>query len=175
MLGLRRPAEQFEGKWQGGGTLAVGQEAIGRGGRSIYPSCAGGSYSSSEFRGLAVSLRCRSERWRQMVVSSRSRCPSNTWMVRKSAPASTRCVLKGSLGSWVRIVEGVDPPWSNFPAVRKTRKDADLVGHFVVFDIKSNEARFISYISYEMGTVTVLAVLTHKEYDRGGWKSACNC
>ena len=82
---------------------------------------------------------------------------------------------KGSLGSWVRIVEGVDPPWSNFPAVRKTRKDADLVGHFVVFDIKSNEARFISYISYEMGTVTVLAVLTHKEYDRGGWKSACNC
>jgi predicted transcriptional regulator len=27
----------------------------------------------------------------------------------------------------------------------------------------------------EMGTVTVLAVLTHKEYDRGGWKSACNC
>jgi hypothetical protein len=26
-----------------------------------------------------------------------------------------------------------------------------------------------------MGTVTVLAVLTHKEYDKGRWKSACNC
>jgi len=35
--------------------------------------------------------------------------------------------------------------------------------------------REISYISYEMGTVTVLAVLTHKEYDKGGWKNACNC
>ncbi|PWT86836.1 MAG: hypothetical protein C5B58_00745 [Acidobacteria bacterium] len=35
--------------------------------------------------------------------------------------------------------------------------------------------RLISYISYEMGTVTVLAVLTHKEYDKARWKSACNC
>jgi hypothetical protein len=26
-LGLRCPAEQLEGKWQGGGTFAVGQEA----------------------------------------------------------------------------------------------------------------------------------------------------
>jgi mRNA interferase HigB len=78
-------------------------------------------------------------------------------------------------GSWVRIVEGVEPPWSNLPAVRRTRKDADPVGDCVVFDIKNNEARLISYIDYKMGTVTVLAVLTHKEYDKGGWKSACNC
>ena len=59
---------------------------------------------------------------------------------------------RGSLGSWVRIVEGVDPPWSNFPAVRRTRKDADPVRDCVVFDIENNEARLISYISYEMGT-----------------------
>ncbi len=80
---------------------------------------------------------------------------------------------KGSLGSWVRIVEGVDPSCSNFPAVRRTREDADP--DCVVFDIKNIEARLMSYISYEMGTVTVLAVLTHKEYDKGGWKNACNC
>jgi mRNA-degrading endonuclease HigB of HigAB toxin-antitoxin module len=71
---------------------------------------------------------------------------------------------KGSLGSWVRIVEGVEPPWSNLPAVRRTRKDADPVGDCVMFDI-----------NYKLGTVTVLAVLTHKDYDKGGWKSACNC
>jgi mRNA interferase HigB len=82
---------------------------------------------------------------------------------------------KGSLGSWVRIVEGVEPPWKDFPAVRGTRKDADLVGDCIVFNIKGNDARLISYVSFEMGTVTVLAVLTHKEYDKGGWKSACNC
>jgi mRNA-degrading endonuclease HigB of HigAB toxin-antitoxin module len=55
-----------------------------------------------------------------------------------------------------------------------TEKHADPVGDCVVFDIK-NKARLISYISYLMGTVTVLAVLTHKEYGKGGWKNACNC
>jgi len=50
---------------------------------------------------------------------------------------------KGSLGSWVRIVEGVKPPWSNIPAVRRTRKDADPV----VFNIKYNDARLITYIN----------------------------
>jgi len=44
-----------------------------------------------------------------------------------------------------------------------------------VFDIKSNEARLISHIHYQMGTVTVLAVLTYKKYGKGGWKSVCNC
>lgn len=82
---------------------------------------------------------------------------------------------KGSLGSWVRIVEGVNPPWRNFAEVRRTRKDADPVGDCVVFNIKDNDARLIFYIDYEMRTVTVLAVLTHREYDRGGWKDACNC
>jgi HTH-type transcriptional regulator / antitoxin HigA len=70
----------------------------------------------------------------------------------------------------VRIVEGVNPPGNNFPAVRRTRKDADPVGDCVVFNIKDNDARLITYINYEMGTVTVLAVLTHKEYDKGAWK-----
>ena len=31
------------------------------------------------------------------MVSSRSRCPSNIWMVRRSAPASSRCVAKQCL------------------------------------------------------------------------------
>jgi len=82
---------------------------------------------------------------------------------------------KGSLGSWVRIVESVQPPWRNFAAVRLTRKDADQVGDCVVFNIAHNDARLISYIDYRMGTVTVLHVLTHQEYDKGAWKNDCNC
>lgn len=35
--------------------------------------------------------------------------------------------------------------------------------------------KLISFIKYEDQTVTVLEILTHKEYDKGGWKSACNC
>ena len=64
---------------------------------------------------------------------------------------------KGPLDSWVRIVEGVNPPWNNFPSVRRTRKGADPVGDCVVFNnIKDNDARLITYINYEMGTVSVL-------------------
>jgi hypothetical protein len=39
-----------------------------------------------------------------------------------------------------------------------------------VVDIKSNEARLISHINYELGTVTVLAVLTYKKYGKEGGK-----
>jgi hypothetical protein len=67
------------------------------------------------------------------------------------------------------------PALEQFSRNQTNPQDADPVGDCVVFDIKNNEASLISYISYEMGTVTVLAVLTHKEYDKGGWKSACNC
>jgi mRNA-degrading endonuclease HigB of HigAB toxin-antitoxin module len=38
-------------------------------------------------------------------------------------------------------------------AVRRTRKDADRVGDCLVFDIKRNEAKLISYIDYGMGTL----------------------
>jgi len=84
--------------------------------------------------------------------------------------------LKDSLENMgAQMVREVASKWNNFPAVRRTRKDADAVGDCVVFNIKHNDARLITYVNYEMGTVTVLAVLTHKEYDKGGWKNACNC
>lgn len=72
--------------------------------------------------------------------------------------AASKANWKDSLGSWVRIAKGVDP-----------------VGDCVEFDIKNNKARLISYIDFEMGTVTALEVLTHKDHDKGGWESACNC
>ena len=42
-------------------------------------------------------------------------------------------------------------------------------------DVETRLTPDVSLISYEMQTVTVLAVLSHKEYDKGGWKRACNC
>ena len=80
---------------------------------------------------------------------------------------------KGSLNSWRKIV--LNAKWRHFADVRQTLKNADQVGDCVVFNIAHNEARLISFIKYEDQTVTVLGILTHKEYDKGGWKSACNC
>jgi mRNA-degrading endonuclease HigB of HigAB toxin-antitoxin module len=33
----------------------------------------------------------------------------------------------------------------------------------------------IASVHYQMQTVTVLFVLSHKDYDKNGWKNDCNC
>jgi mRNA interferase HigB len=80
---------------------------------------------------------------------------------------------KGSLNSWEKIVKGA--AWKHFADVRLTLKNADGVGDCVVFNIAHNDARLIAMVSYEFQTVTVLGVVSHKVYDKGGWKNACNC
>lgn len=47
---------------------------------------------------------------------------------------------------------------------------ADPVGNLTVFDICGNNYRLIVYVDYKYQKVFIRAVLTHAEYDRGGWK-----
>jgi mRNA interferase HigB len=66
--------------------------------------------------------------------------------------------------------------WRSFPDVKATFGATDQVkvasGNAVaVFDIGGNKFRLIARISYEKQKVYVLRVLTHKEYDRGLWKT----
>jgi mRNA interferase HigB len=41
-----------------------------------------------------------------------------------------------------------------------------------VFDIKGNDFRLIAAIHFDRRKVFVLAVLTHKEYDKERWKES---
>ena len=56
---------------------------------------------------------------------------------------------------------------------RKSEKlfQADAVGKWTVFNIKGNQYRLIAEINYVFGRIYIRHVLTHAEYDRGGWKS----
>ena len=47
---------------------------------------------------------------------------------------------------------------------------ADGVGKLTVLNIKGNAFRLIVEINYRTGRVYIRHVLTHAEYDRGGWK-----
>jgi mRNA interferase HigB len=76
--------------------------------------------------------------------------------------------LKGPLDAWFRITRKA--AWKNIADVRKTFSGADAVGKWTVFNIKGNHYRLISEINYFFGRVYVRHVLTHAEYDRGGWK-----
>ena len=55
--------------------------------------------------------------------------------------------------------------------LRATFPSADTVGDLIVFNIGGNKYRLIASIHFNRGKVYVRHVLTHREYDRGAWKS----
>ena len=59
----------------------------------------------------------------------------------------------------------------SFRSVRGTFPSADKVGDLIVFNISSSKYRLIASIHFNRGKVYVRHVLTHKDYDRGGWQS----
>ena len=76
--------------------------------------------------------------------------------------------LDGPLDAWFRIAKRA--PWRNLSDVRKTFPSADAVGKVTIFNIKGNQYRLIAEINYKFGRIYIRHVLTHAEYDRGGWK-----
>lgn len=59
----------------------------------------------------------------------------------------------------------------NFDELRATFPSADTVDGLTVFNIGGNKYRLIASIHFNRGKVYVRHVLTHREYDRGAWKS----
>jgi len=77
--------------------------------------------------------------------------------------------LEGPLDAWFRIAKRAW--WKNLIDVRrKTFSNADDVGKWTVFNIKGNQYRLIVEMNYRSGRIYIRHVLTHAEYDRGGWK-----
>ena len=76
--------------------------------------------------------------------------------------------LEGPLDSWFRIAKKA--VWKNLADVRRTFSSADAVRRWTVFNIKGSQYRLITEINYAFGRVYIRHVLTHSEYDRGGWK-----
>ena len=58
----------------------------------------------------------------------------------------------------------------NLAEVRNVYPHADPVGPYTVFNIKGGTYRLIVKIEYRWQTIFVKHLLTHAEYDRGGWK-----
>ncbi len=77
--------------------------------------------------------------------------------------------LERALDVWFRIAKTAQ--WRNLTEVRATFSTADGVGKWTVFNIKGNQYRLITEINYSFSRIYIRYVLTHVEYDRGGWKS----
>jgi mRNA interferase HigB len=76
--------------------------------------------------------------------------------------------LTGPLDAWFRIAKKAS--WTRLADVRRTLSSTDAVGKWTVFNIKGNQYRLITEINYVFGRIYIRHVLTHAEYDRGGWK-----
>ncbi len=61
--------------------------------------------------------------------------------------------------------------WQNLIDVQQIYRDAEAVGNFTVFNIKSNKYRLIFDIDYEEQVAYFKYFLTHAEYNRGQWKN----
>jgi mRNA interferase HigB len=81
--------------------------------------------------------------------------------------AEAHAGLGAPLDAWYRIAKKAE--WKNLVEVRRALPSADAVWKFTVFNIKGNAYRLITEINYRTGRVFVREVLTHAEYDRGGW------
>ena len=76
--------------------------------------------------------------------------------------------LAAPLDAWFRIAKKAQ--WETLADVRLTFAKVDAVGQRTVFNIKGNKYRLITEINYPSGRIYIRNVLTHAEYDRGGWK-----
>ena len=77
------------------------------------------------------------------------------------------------LETWFRITKHAR--WSSLAEVRRDFPHADLAGICTVFNIKGNSYRLIAKIYFSHRKVYVRHLLTHAEYDKGGWKNDCGC
>ncbi len=72
------------------------------------------------------------------------------------------------LGAWWQVASLAH--WKSLEDIRKTYPDTDRVGRYAVFNIKGNAYRLIVRMEYRKYLIFIVTVLTHSEYDRGGWK-----
>lgn len=73
------------------------------------------------------------------------------------------------LQGWRSVIE--KNRFDHWSALKTAFNAIDKVGELTVFDIGGNTYRLIAYIRFEKQIVYIKAVLTHREYDQGGWKS----
>jgi mRNA interferase HigB len=87
------------------------------------------------------------------------------WEVHREAEASLRI--------WAAQTKAAQ--WRSFADVRKTFSSADQITvasgrPLVVFNIAHNRFRLVAAAHFNKQIVYTLMILTHKEYDRTGWK-----
>jgi mRNA interferase HigB len=76
----------------------------------------------------------------------------------------------GALDKWYEVT--VASNWNDLAELKQTFPAADWVAPYVVFNVGGNKYRLIAEINFRSHTLFIRHILTHPEYDRGGWKQS---
>jgi mRNA interferase HigB len=72
---------------------------------------------------------------------------------------------KEPLDRWYRVAKCA--VWANFADAKQSFNTADLVAPHIIFD---NKYRLVTEINFRRKVLFIRHVMTHKEYEKGGWK-----
>jgi len=76
--------------------------------------------------------------------------------------------LEGPINEWYKVA--TNAAWNNLVDVRQTYPHADYVDPYTVFNIKGGSYCLIAKIEYRWQMIFLKHLLTHADYDKGGWK-----
>jgi mRNA interferase HigB len=76
------------------------------------------------------------------------------------------------LDNWYRRTK--KSVWKDIAQVRGDYPHTDKVGDCTIFNIGGNKYRLIVKIRYDLQLVFIRFVMTHAEYNKGGYKDDCN-
>lgn len=75
---------------------------------------------------------------------------------------------RSGLRSWTQAIRSNN--FQHFVELKKTFGAADQVKPYTVFDISGNKYRIIALVHYQLQTVTVEEILSHKDYEKRRWR-----
>jgi mRNA interferase HigB len=76
---------------------------------------------------------------------------------------------EGPLRGWRRVIE--KNRFDNWAQLKAAFNTVDEVRDLTVFDIGGNKYRLVAWIRFEKQIVYIRAILHHRDYDKGSWKS----
>jgi mRNA interferase HigB len=74
-----------------------------------------------------------------------------------------------ALLGWQQVIK--KNRFTNWAELVAAFRSVDKVGELAVFNVGGNKYRLIAHIRFEAQIVYIKAVLTHRDYDKGAWKS----
>ena len=83
--------------------------------------------------------------------------------------AADHPLAEALLQGWRRVIE--KNSFANWAELKAAFNAVDKVNELALFDIGGNKYRLMAYIRFEKQILYIKAVLTHREYDKGSWKS----